>query len=279
MKRLFRGARRTARVLFNELQGDGSQLSQYIDKPPSKQNAIDLFKGKWNCALPPASGLNTGAGIPTFDDSRVTWALGHFPPLTGMNVLELGPLEAGHTMMLIAAGAEKVTAIEANAEAYLKCLVVKETLGLTRASFELGDFMATLREDGPRYDLTLACGVLYHVQNPLELLGRAAHRSKRIFVWTHYYDAERAKRDEDFARKISREVVLTHDGYAATGYRIDYQSFTKRFCGGTASFAVWLTREAILQACERYGYQDIQIGCEEPGHPGGPAFAFTASLP
>ncbi len=37
-----------------------------------------------------------------------------------MNILELGPLEGAHTYQL------RILAIEANAEAFLKCLVVKE---------------------------------------------------------------------------------------------------------------------------------------------------------
>ena len=44
-----------------------------------------------------------------------------------------------------AARRASITAIEANRRAYLKCLVMKETLGLTRTRFLLGDFVEYLR--------------------------------------------------------------------------------------------------------------------------------------
>ena len=55
--------------------------------------------------------------------------------LQGRDVLELGPLEAAHTAALLQAGARSVLAIEANKQAFLKCLIVKELCGLRDASF------------------------------------------------------------------------------------------------------------------------------------------------
>ena len=70
-------------------------------------------------------------------DSRVPLAarfLGSNGRLDGVDILELGPLEAGHTYALAQLGAN-ITAVEANAEAYLKCLLVKELLGIDKAKF------------------------------------------------------------------------------------------------------------------------------------------------
>lgn len=87
-----------------------------------------------------------------------------------LTVLELGPLEAGHTYMLEKMGARSIVAVEANSRAYLKCLIVKELFELKRAKFLLGDFVAYLKNNTRHFDLCLASGVLYHMQNPAELL-------------------------------------------------------------------------------------------------------------
>jgi len=49
-----------------------------------------------------------------------------------------------------------VHAIDANTLAYLKCLTVKDLLGLEACQFELGDFDAYLAETQQRYDLIRA---------------------------------------------------------------------------------------------------------------------------
>jgi hypothetical protein len=67
--------------------------------------------------------------------------------------------------MLEAAGAQ-IDAIEANQRTYLRCLITKEILGLTRSKFWLGDFIKALENWDQRYDLIVASGVLYHLKNP-----------------------------------------------------------------------------------------------------------------
>ena len=57
--------------------------------------------------------------------AKVAQYLGFEPgSLQGMNILELGPLEATHTYQLAKLGADRVLAIEAEYGSFLKCLVV-----------------------------------------------------------------------------------------------------------------------------------------------------------
>ena len=81
----------------------------------------------------------------------------------------------------------RIDAIEANQLAYLRCLVAKEIYGLRRARFHLGDFVRGL-EAPTRYHLIVACGVLYHMADPLLLLERIAARTDALYLWTHYFD-------------------------------------------------------------------------------------------
>src|SRR3954467_8350863 len=155
-------------------------------RAPSDQNALDLFAGEWS-SQPPSIRPELKAGnTPLFDDPRITWANDRFIEMgieggfAGRDVLELGPLEGGHTYLIDRLGAKSVTAVEANARAYLKCLVAKETFGMPHAHFRLGDCLLHLRDGGQDYDIGVACGILYHLTNPVELLELLARRCQAI---------------------------------------------------------------------------------------------------
>ena len=91
--------------------------------------------------------------------------------------------------MLDRAGAAQVVAIEANARAFLKCLIVKELVGLPRVEFLCGDSVAYLRDTNRRFDVCVASGILYHMQDPAELIALLADRCReQLYLWTHYYD-------------------------------------------------------------------------------------------
>ena len=122
---------------------------------------------------------------------------------------------------------------KATPEAYLKCLVVKQLLGL-QSSFRLGDFVRTLEDEARRYDLIYASGVLYHMPDPLHLLRLIAERTDRAYVWTHFQDPHHA-----FGRAPS---AVVREGLAATYYRSDNpgRGQNRRWWGGwTTALAGW----------------------------------------
>src|SRR5262249_6341085 len=141
-------------------------FDRYVSSEPSFQNAIDAVEG-WNTSFPAELGLRAGS-LATYNDPRILWAIECFGEITNRRVLELGPLEGGHTSMLDSAGAQ-VDAIEANQLAFMRCLVAKEILQLKKSRFWLGDFMKALEHWDQRYDLIIASGVLYHLKHPLKL--------------------------------------------------------------------------------------------------------------
>ena len=115
-------------------------LDSYVTRAPDPQNALDIFKGQWTSRLPERWSYLTAGFLPIFQDPRVSWAIEHLGGSEGKTVLELGPLEGGHSYMLENAGAESVLAIEGNANAFLRCLAVKEIVALKKVRFLCGDF-------------------------------------------------------------------------------------------------------------------------------------------
>jgi hypothetical protein len=252
---------------------------RYISSAPGAQNALDIFKGEWWSRLPePYARLQAGK-IRVFEDPRVHWALSQLGSVNGQTVLELGPLEGAHAYMLERAGCGSIVSIEANPRAYLKCLVVKEIVELTRTHFLCGDFLEYLRNSPPRADAVFASGVLYHMSNPAELMALVSKITGRLFLWTHYYDAGIISQNRKLASRFAREHQSEYAGFQHHLFRYDYGGSLRlaRFCGGTRPYAHWMLREEIIAGLKHFGFSEIRTSFEEPDHPNGPAFALIAA--
>lgn len=253
-----------------------SPFDIYVSSTPCLQNAIDAVPG-WNTTFPPDFALRAGS-LATYNDPRILWAIENFGSLDGRCVLELGPLEGGHTSMLEAAGAQ-VDAIEANQRAFLRCLITKEILGLTRSKFWLGDFVKALENWERRYDLIVACGVLYHLSNPLSLLELVAKRTDAAYFWTHVVTDE-AMPLWDPRRLVIAPDVENHQfhGVNVRAYRRTYANAQESitFCGGLNDEHRWLNRNDLLEALKAVGFVDIRTAHDEPNHPYGPALSIFA---
>lgn len=181
--------------------------------------------------------------------------------------------------MLERLGASEVLAIEANTRAYLKCLITKEIVGLSKVRFWCGDFVEFLRDsDCPQFDVCVASGVLYHMRNPVELISLLARRCKsHLFLWTHYYDAEAVVR-RNWQRRFPHLESAEHEGFRHTLYRQEYGAAIQQsvFCGGTAEQRNWLSRDDIIQCLQHFGFSNLRIQFDEYDHPNGPSLALVA---
>lgn len=248
-----------------------------VQDAPTPQLAIDLFDG-WTSKLPGELGVKAGEAN-LFDDPRTHWALSLLGSVEGQSILELGPLEGGHTYMLHKAGAS-VTAIEANKRGFLKCLIVKELLRLDRARFLLGNFVPWLAAVPHRFDLVWATGVLYHMSDPLELLRLIAACTDRVHIWTHYVP-DMFDPSEAWAAPILRVEERDVAGRRVEHYVRSYLHTAElpHYCGGIDTTSVWLRRADILSGLTRLGLSKIDINFETLAHPHGPCFALVAVRP
>lgn len=246
--------------------GGGRILDVYCSEAPSHSNAIGIFAGEWSSAVP---GFITGT-VPLFDDARIKWLESKLGGFEGKNVLEIGPLEGGHTYMMEQRGA-RVTAIESNQRAFLKCLVVKEALGM-RSKFLLGDVRPYLVTCEESYDFVLASGVLYHMTEPAELLKDLTRVTNRIGLWTHYYDEGIIGARQDLGIKFDREPTIREiDGVSVALHRRHYSSELAwaGFCGGTRETSCWFTKDSLFRYLDALNF-DAVVGDENRHHPNGP---------
>ena len=255
-------------------------LKEYVMSAPGPQNALDLFKGEWISELPGELAALRAGKMQLFEDFRIKWFMDQAGGVRGKEILELGPLEAGHTYMLERMGASSILSIEANPRNYLKCVIIKEVVGLNRARFLCGDFMKYLRCNEKKYDLCLACGVLYHMTDPAELIALLSRTTDFVCLWTHYYDREIIGNIPKIAQQFLREELAEYEGFK---HRLYYKVYNQAeldhdaFCGGGMKFSRWMNREDILRCFRYFGLTEVHIAMEDVHHQNGPSFALTAS--
>lgn len=245
---------------------------KFENRAPSDQTAIDVFKGRWASNIGEVlPGVVSGQNQLFETDIRPKQAAAMFGRrgrLDGMKILELGPLEGAHTYQLEKLGAE-VTAVESNAEAYLKCLIVKEVLGLRKAKFLLGDCIGFLEENRQQWDLVFCSGILYHMSDPVNLIRLCAKASKNCFVWTHYFDPERFN-------VVRTAHQVERFGFETTYYEAVYPDRDQPvFWGGKDATACWLTRDDMLSAFKFFGFEPTVIA-EDLAPPPGPCLTLGA---
>jgi len=225
---------------------------RYVKGAPSIQNIVDIFEGMWASKLPLDVQCEGSAEL--FYDCRIIrW--NEIAPVEGKKILELGPLEGGHSYMLEQLGASSVTSVEANKMAFLRCLVVKDIFKL-QTNFLLGDFAEYLKNCSEAYDIVLACGVLYHMPDPVQLIKDISKVTNTIFLWTHYYSEKRVDRQHFFEKD---GPFILHSEYKAHKHYYQNSDDFPEFCGGNRDYASWLERDALLKLLKDCGFEDIVI--------------------
>ncbi len=243
----------------------------YITGYPSNQNILDLFHGEWSSKLPDFMNLSTSPGHAClFEDARIEWVDQISGGFDGQKILELGPLEAGHTYQIEKLGATSIIAIEANKRAFLKCLCMKEILDLQRAKFLLGDFNKYLSNPNLDFDIIVASGVLYHMKEPLQLIDRLCQNGQQIFIWSHYYDQKLIGRKKVLKGHFSDKKYLV-DGIEHSKYFYGGGLQWNGFCGGGYDHSFWISLESIKERFRRNGFSDIHENFHNIDHPNGPS--------
>jgi SAM-dependent methyltransferase len=240
-------------------------IVRYCSEAPSAQTALDIFKGAWKSALPPDLGLETGDKQGFHNDARVHWVASLLPNgFQGMSILELGPFEGYDSRLFEQLGAASVLAVEGNNINFLKCLVLKDSLGLN-ARFLHGDFLKYLQSSEQTFDIVWASGVLYHSEDPLELLVEIGRRTNRVFLWTHYFadsllstnhNREFIERNNLEQMRFGEPYTLHYRAYPHEQFKVGLPLYYE---GGQQTFSFWLERRDIDRMLAAMGFQSVNV--------------------
>lgn len=243
---------------------------------PAQQNAVDLVPG-WHHAFPEQYTIRAGQAE-LYNDGRIQWAIEQFGNFEGKRVLELGPLEAFHTAMLERQNPSVLDAVEANVAAYLRCLITKQVLDLRLAKFHLGNFLRWLERDNLKYDLIVGCGVLYHMNDPIELLDLISRRTDAVYIWTHYFDPTATQNDPRYLALDGSVRTVRCGQHTISLHGRHYYGAEKdiMFCGGPEDLHYWMEKTQIVDVLRTLGFDDVRSAHDHPDHPNGHAISIFA---
>jgi SAM-dependent methyltransferase len=230
-------------------------LPRFCYARPTHANALGLRAGTWKFDFDRMEMNAIHEWVNR--DVRPRWSAEVFPGFSKFNVIELGPQDGFITAGLEAFGVGSIVAIEANVDSFLRCLLLKNALGL-KATYLLGDFLTYLDAATASADLIYASGVLYHLFDPVGFLLRCAKVARHLYLWTFHFD-------EDAIRADAYES-LCFDGISE--HRVGEEAFTyhRRFytpeilanatyAGGINAYANWMTLKDIERALRVAGYR------------------------
>lgn len=153
----------------------------------------------------------------------------------GATVADLGCLEGGYTAGFARAGYH-TTGIEARTPNMAKCEHVADRLNLPNLRFTRAD----VRDLNEPYDAVFACGILYHLDEPVRFLHRLGELTPVLILQTHFSphpsDVNEGARGHWFPETPAEDKVWS-------AYRND-RSF-------------WLAKPDLLQALRDAGYTYI----------------------
>lgn len=136
-------------------------------------------------------GMVLGGDYDAAGDTRLRTFFEAAGPLAGKRILELGPLEGGHTLQLARRGA-RVVAVEGREANHRRCLLIKDVFKLDNVDFVFGDVRSLDAGGVGRFDMVFNVGVLYHLDEPWATLRSLSQMAPAMFLWTHCTSPEDA---------------------------------------------------------------------------------------
>ena|ERR1700761_1951062 len=184
------------------------------------------------------------------DDQRLKH-IAYFLDLRGLRVLEAGPFEGHHSVLLEKMGVRENIAIESRKENLQKCERIKQKYGLEHTQFLLGNFedyyngVAEPPFSGT-FDLVFCLGFLYHVPDPGKALAWFKSQAKTLFLGTHCPDESNARTPYVYGGKTYHAWEY-HEGGVADPI------------SGMSPISVQPTENDLLRLLHDVGYSRVDV--------------------
>jgi SAM-dependent methyltransferase len=181
--------------------------------------------------------------------------------LDGLRVADLGCLEGGFALALAQRGADVlgVEAREANLE---KASLLKEHFELGNLNFVRADVKQFTAESFGTFDIVLALGILYHLDDPVTWLKQISSTTRGLLIVDSHLapldEAGLALVDPSIARLGALEKIEV-DGWSYEGrwfreVTLGADRQRQLWAAYSNDWSFWLTKEAMVVALHRAGF-------------------------
>jgi SAM-dependent methyltransferase len=185
---------------------------------------------------------------------------------SGKKVLDVGCLEGYFSLECALHGAD-VLGIDAREINVKKCEFVKSVLGVNNMTFALADAIDLTEERYGSFDVVLALGLLYHLEDPFTFLAHVATMCTGFLVLDSLIALEESPQEIDGWRpELSpiRDFPFGGMSYRGRLYREFREGADEeeRAFSTTAShlndLSVWLTEEALVSVLYDVGFEQLE---------------------
>jgi 2-polyprenyl-3-methyl-5-hydroxy-6-metoxy-1,4-benzoquinol methylase len=246
-----------ARLDFTDVVWTAERLAEMRD-----------FLAPWQHNIRLADGVYTAYCEDYYDEHRKIMEVVHGfadGELAGKRVLDLGCLE-GYFSAECALHGARVVGVDAREVNVKKCELVRSALGLEGMSFVVDDALAVTRSRYGSFEIVLALGLLYHLDDPLRFLANVSELCESFTVIDTLVALEHRRQEIDGWRpELSgpRSFELGGESYEGRLYR-EYQEGADRVereLSATASLgndlSVWLTEDSLVKMLRRVGFAHV----------------------
>lgn len=171
-------------------------------------------------------------------------------PLKGKTVIEMGPQEAAHTIMMHNFGTSKITSLEGRLSNYIKCCIIKNIYELNNTKFYLEDLRSCDLKKYGSFDVCLCSGILYHLLEPQELVAKISEVSPRILINSHVAT-------ENFPISEMSEVFWKENKYRTK--TMEEGNIETEPAMGLQRFSRWLYRDDLIKLLYDVGYHKVNV--------------------
>lgn len=216
-----------------------------------------------------APGVWTLPGTPGFIDTNgnlqsiVRLLSFVFPGRIGsLRIADLGCLEGGYSLGLARMGAE-VVGIEVRPENIDKCMLVRAQSGLGNLSFVSADVKDFIAERFGTFDVVLALGILYHLDDPVRWLGQVAGTTSRLlFLDTHFAPGGDLSDLDERLRGLGvmeqrQDGEITYEGRWFREYTSSEERDQMLWASWSNPSSFWLTKQSLLSVLARSGFECV----------------------
>jgi SAM-dependent methyltransferase len=194
---------------------------------------------------------------------RRVLALLYGPRLEKLRVADLGCLEGGFSVGFAREGCE-VVGVEVRPDNLEKCRLAAEQLGTERLSFVGGDVKEFTAGRFGTFDVVLALGILYHLDDPVQWIAQVAEATRGVlFLDTHFAPDSESLPAELDPRLSALGPLTTAPSTTAQRGRWFHEFTTQEqrdampWASWSNPSSFWLTKQSLLTTVWTSGFSSV----------------------
>lgn len=170
-----------------------------------------------------------------------------FPDKTNKTLIDLGCLEGGHSVRFARMGFD-VIGLEVRKQNYDCCAYVKERVDLPNLKF-VQDNVLNVEKYG-QFDVVFCCGLLYHLDNPKEMVEKFAKQAKKMLILQTHFSLTGDDVNEGIAGKWVQEYHGTEEAH-------ENQKESARWSSYHNIRSFWIKREVLIGLMKDNGFDIV----------------------